>query len=297
MPATAEDERIHRVEDTSPHWSDSLYFNAWDPKARVCLLTRMALLPNKPAATAGLLAWIDGMPGYAFGHDLDHLPAGNWDAMQIGGLTYRMVRPLQTWRVELADGEQRGALTWEGFSGVFHYHDNIQPLPRAVAWGHYEQSCTVRGELVLHGHRIDFDGVGQRDHSWGFRHWAGLTEWHWITALFGTRRSFNLFHVVQPNGTVTVNGFVHDGGADHPLIAVERTTHEALGRNPETCELRLTVAGGRAFSVRGTRAGLAVPVKPGDEGTVVHEVPMSFESDGLEGFGFYEFLENETGRA
>ena len=24
-------ERLHPVEDASPHWSDSLYFNAWDP--------------------------------------------------------------------------------------------------------------------------------------------------------------------------------------------------------------------------------------------------------------------------
>lgn len=297
MTVTAQAEQIHPVDDASPHWSDSLYFNAWDPQARVCLLTRMALLPNKPAATAGLLVWIDGMPGYAYGHDLDHLPAGNWNGMQIGGLTYRMERALQTWRMELADGEHRGALTWDGFSGVFDYHDNTQPLPRPVAWGHYEQSCTVRGELLLHGRRIAFEGVGQRDHSWGFRHWAGLTEWHWITALFGTQRSFNLFHVVQPNGTVTVNGFVHDEGKDHPLVAVERTTQENAGRTPETCDLQLTVANGRTFPVRGTRVGLGVPVKPGDEGSVVHEVPMSFTSDGLAGWGIYELLENDTGRS
>ena len=28
---TDDDERLHPVEDPSPHWSDSLYFNAWDP--------------------------------------------------------------------------------------------------------------------------------------------------------------------------------------------------------------------------------------------------------------------------
>ena len=28
---TDADERLHPIEDPSPHWSDSLYFNAWDP--------------------------------------------------------------------------------------------------------------------------------------------------------------------------------------------------------------------------------------------------------------------------
>jgi hypothetical protein len=294
MPTTSEDERLHPVEDPSKHWSDSLYFNAWDRTSRVFLMTRMAVLPNKPGATGGVLAWVGDMPTYAFGHDLDYVPPSDWDVMQMGGLTYRMEKPLQTWVVQLEDGENRANLTWEGYTGVFHYHDNAQPLPRAVAWGHYEQSCTVRGELVLNGRLIRFDGVGQRDHSWGYRHWAGLTEWHWITALFGTQRSFNLFHVFQPDGTVTVNGFVHDKGEDLPILSVERDVHAAFGRTPETCYLELTVAGGRTFSVTGRRAAMAVPVKPGEEGTVVHEVPMAFESDGLEGLGIYEYLENHT---
>jgi hypothetical protein len=294
MPATPQDEKIHPVEDPSRHWSDSLYFNAWDPASRVFLMTRMAVLPNRPAATAGVLAWIGELPGYGFGHDLDHMPEGDWDNMQIGGLTYRMERPLQTWAVHLTDGETRCDLTWDGFSGVFHYHDNTQPLPKAVAWGHYEQSCTVRGEVVLNGRTIPFDGVGQRDHSWGFRNWAGLAEWHWITGLFGTERSFNLFHVVQYDGTVTANGFVHDRGEDLPIIAVERDVQQEFGRNPETCELRLTVEGGQKFCITGKRAAMGVPVEPGDEGTVVHEVPMAFASDGLEGLGIYEYLENQT---
>ena len=50
MTVTGADERIHPVEDTSEHWSDSLYFNLWDEASGLFLLTRMASLPNQPGA-------------------------------------------------------------------------------------------------------------------------------------------------------------------------------------------------------------------------------------------------------
>src|SRR4029078_13011888 len=80
------------------------------------------------------------------------------------------------------------------------------PLPKAVAWGHYEQSCKVTGDLVVGGHTIAFDGFVQRDHSWAFRHWAGLHQWHWVTGFLVDGRCFNLFEVHAHDGTTTVNG-------------------------------------------------------------------------------------------
>ena len=46
-----------------------------------------------------------------------------------------------------------------------------------------------------------FDGFGQRDHSWGFRHWAGLHQWHWVTGFLADGRGFNLFEVHEHDGT------------------------------------------------------------------------------------------------
>ena len=294
MAVTGADERIHRVEDASPHWSDSLYFNAWDPSSGLFLLTRMAVLPNQPGATAGVLAWVGGQPAYGYGHNLDDVPLGDWDDMTIGELRYRELDPLQSWEVSLASADARLYMRWDGFTGVVDYGDNAEPLPRAVAWGHYEQTCRVIGDVEVGGRSFQVDGYGQRDHSWGFRDWGGLREWHWVTAFVGDgQRSFNLFHVVQPDGTTTVNGFVHDGGDDHLLVAAERTTVEADGRSPERYDLTLTVAGGRRFTFRAEADGVEVPVRPGGAATVVHERPMRVTTDdGLAGMGVYELLEN-----
>ncbi len=68
-PITDDDERLHPVEDPSPHWSDSLYFNAWDPATNAFLMSRIAVRANEPAATAGMIVWVDGVPVYGYGRD------------------------------------------------------------------------------------------------------------------------------------------------------------------------------------------------------------------------------------
>ena len=298
MAVTGSDERIHPVEDPSPHWSDSLYFNLWDPDSGLFLLTRMAILPNKPGATAGVLAWINGQPFAGYGHDLAEVPLADWDDMQIGGLRYREIDALRTWEITLDNGDDRMSLRWNGFTGVVDYRDNVEALPKKVAWGHYEQTCDVTGSLELQGRSVDVRGVGQRDHSWGYRDWGGLQEWHWVTGFVGAPgayRSFNLFHVVQTDGTVTVNGFVHDGGVDHLIVAADRTTSESGMRSPETYDLVLGVDGGREFRFTGAAEGMEVPVRPHEGGTIVHERLMRITTDdGLDGMGIYELLENTT---
>ena len=36
----------------------------------------------------------------------------------------------------------------------------------------------MHGEILVGDERIDFDGIGQRDHSWGVRDWWNL-GWVW----------------------------------------------------------------------------------------------------------------------
>ncbi len=295
MPVTDLDERRHPVEDTHEHWSDSLYFNGFDLATGACFLTRMAVLANQPSANALWLAWLDGEPAYGYYRVTKQLPEADWDATSIDGVTYRMIEPRRRWTLALDDGDDKAFLEFDGFSPCFDYADNREPLPRAVAWGHFEQSGTVRGDLHLGEHRIAFDGVGQRDHSWGFRQWDGVREWHWVTGLLGTTRSFNLFHVVDGQGCVSASGYVYDAGTARPIVGADRRTREGDGRVPEGYELTLEVEGGRVFEFAARRSHTSVALRPGS--TTVQEVPMHLASDGLEGVGVYELLFNAVASA
>ncbi len=289
------DERLHPVEDPSPHWSDSLYFNAWDPATSTFLMTRIAVQANAGRVSAGMLVWHDGALVYAYGRELLEIPPTDWDVMAVDGLTYRMLASGQAWAVQLTDSDSSAHLEWHGTGPTVSY--DAHPggaLPKAVAWGHYEQTCRVTGDLILAGRRIRFDGFGQRDHSWGFRHWAGLHQWHWVTGFLADGRGFNLFEVQSHNDVTTVNGYVqHADGPDYIVAAARNLTRSADG-GAERYDLQLRLAGGGQLVLTGTRAGGSIPVRPAeDQPVAVHETPMRLECDGVAGYGIYEHLVTE----
>jgi hypothetical protein len=292
---TDADERLHPVEDPSPHWSDSLYFNAWDPGTDTFVMTRIAVLGNQNRVTGGMIVWVGGELAYGYGRELEEIPPTDWDVMSTDGLTYRMLESGQAWAVQLSDGDARGHLEWHGLSPVTSYDSHpTGPLPRAVAWGHYEQSCKVTGDLVVGGRTIAFDGFGQRDHSWGFRHWAGLHQWHWVTGFLADGRCFNLFEVLTHDDVCTVNGFVHGPDGDDYVVAAERVLQRADDGGASSYQLTLTTASGATLAVTGERGGFSVPVRPApDQPAVVHETPVRLDADGVAGYGIYEHLVTE----
>jgi hypothetical protein len=289
------DERLHPVEDASPHWSDSLYFNAWDPATDTFLMTRIAVLANASRVTAGMLVWRDGAPVYAYGRDLPEVPTTDWDVMAIDGLTYRMNASGREWAVQLADGDDQAHLVWHGLGDAVSYDGHPGgALPRAVAWGHYEQTCRVTGDLVVGGQRVPFDGFGQRDHSWGFRHWAGLHQWHWVTGFLVDGRGFNVFEVHSHTDVTTVNGFVQGADGTQYVMGAARDLVRSSDGGAERYRLDLRLGDGQELSVIGERAGSSIPVRPADDQpVVVHETPMRLQVDGVAGYGIYEHLVTE----
>lgn len=292
---TDADERLHPVEDPSPHWSDSLYFNAWDPTTSTFLMTRVAVQANAGRISAGMLVWQDGVPVYAYGRELGELPEADWDVMTVDGLTYRMLASGQSWAVQLADGDDHAHLEWHGLGPAVSYDAHPGgPLPRSVAWGHYEQTARVTGDLIVGGRRVRFDGFGQRDHSWGFRHWAGLHQWHWVTGFLADGRGFNLFEVQSHTDVTTVNGYVQDAGGTHYVVAATRDLVRSEDGGAARYDVHLRLADGGELHVVGQRAGGSIPVRPDeDQPVVVHETPMRLEADGVTGYGIYEHLVTE----
>lgn len=295
-----DDERLHPVEDTSPHWSDSLYFNAWDPATNTFLMTRIAVQANAKCVTAGMVVWRDGVPVYAYGDELDEIPATDWDVMDVGSLTYRMLSSGRSWAVQLADSDNQAHLEWHGQGPAVSYDFHpAGPLPKAVAWGHYEQTCRVAGDLVLAGNRIRFDGFGQRDHSWGFRHWAGLHQWHWVTGLLSDGRGFNLFEVHSHNDATTLNGFVQGSAGSQYVVAASRELVRSTDGGAAQYRLSLTQADGEILTVTGVRAGTSIPVRPStDQPVTVYETPMRLtvtdaKGRAVDGYGIYEHLVTE----
>jgi hypothetical protein len=128
-------------------------------------------------------------------------------------------------------------LEWETDGLGFRWPDEMN---------RYEVPCRVHGEILVGDERIEFEGPGQRDHSWGPRDWWSM-GWCWTAWRMddGTR-----YHAVTtlPSQGLAI-GYRQPGASGEPLELI--TAFESvpeLGDEGIPRRAHLEVAG-RAFEV------------------------------------------------
>jgi hypothetical protein len=200
-PAVDPADEAHHEPGPQQLWSESWYFDFCAPDGSIGGWIRLGLYPNLGVAWYHAFVCGPNRPTVAVVDaevPLPKLPSleirshGLW-AEQIG------THPLERWQlaneaqgVAVEDpaelyrpGGGRGDLVpmgldleWETAGEPYHY-------------GHvtrYEIPCFVHGEVLLGNERIEVDGLGQRDHSWGERDWWKF-GWVWTAGRLtdGTR--------------------------------------------------------------------------------------------------------------
>ena len=93
----ASHDRAHPVEgDTA--WSESYYFNCYDPDADVGFFTRVGVRPNEGTIDVGLSIWLPG-------GGIDHVRHVREQrdmidgVLDVGPVRYEMLEPMQRWRL------------------------------------------------------------------------------------------------------------------------------------------------------------------------------------------------------
>ncbi len=111
-------------------------------------------------------------------------------------------------------------LEWETDGGTYAYPSGVT---------RYEVPCKVHGEILVGDERIDFDGWGQRDHSWGVRDWWTM-GWSWTAGRLDDGTRFHGTHVTWDGTPIFQTGYVQPPGG--PLAAVGRFDRDQdLGRD------------------------------------------------------------------
>ena len=113
----------------------------------------------------------------------------------------------------------------------------------------YEVSCNVHGEILVGDETIDFDGIGQRDHSWGVRDWWNL-GWVWTAGGLDDGTRFHTARIRVPG----LEAFAPGLRACRPAAAsqqidvctAERGARRARLPHQRRDHLRSARAGGRA---------------------------------------------------
>jgi hypothetical protein len=302
----------HPVEpDTA--WSESYYFNAYDPATDSGLFTRIGLRPNEGTMDVGLSVWLPGTD-LATVHGVRPQPAMTDSDLAVAGVRYERLRPMQEWRIT-ADAEARvrdlagrrpPRTARVALDLVFHalapaVGSDGQGRPGAgasaatrasVGKGHLEQAGRWSGWIEADGVRHTLGQArGNRDKSWGPRRWGGPTMWRWFSINVGDDVHFGGIRIGTGAGDLHRGWVWRDGEATsirewevRTELAADRLTHAVT-------HVRARDQRGRVHALRADLLRVA-PVEYEKDGrrTVINEGLARWTYEGRTGHGIAEYL-------
>jgi hypothetical protein len=234
----ASDEGRH-LPGPEPLWNESWYFDWSQPDGSLGGYVRLGLYPNLGVAWYWACVVGEGRPLVTV---IDHevpIPAVGYDVRTEGlWAAHNVETPLDHWSLgceafavgiddpaEVYGADLRGDRVPFGFDLEWETEGGVYPYPGV---DRYEVPCRVHGEVLVGQERIEVDGSGQRDHSWGVRDWWTY-QWSWTSSALDDGTRTHATHVTLGEDVLYSTGYVQPpGGGPQAVSAVSRG--QDLGR-------------------------------------------------------------------
>ena len=311
----------HPVEGDSA-WSESYYFNAFDPGTDSGFFTRIGIRPNEGTMDVGMSLWLPGgeLGEYRFVKEQREMVD---TVLDVGAVRYEMLEALQSWRLTMDDavqarptGKSRAeaeaeahpvnvaldvrfdavtpAVGTDGQPGGGPKSKEAAAASGTVGKGHLEQAGRWTGTLTVDGETHEWKSAhGNRDRSWGPRRWGGPKMWRWFSINVGDDLHFGGIRLGTEAGDLH-RGWVWDGSRATSVAEWRvRTELEDDGVTHRVVHLDVVDKSGRTFPLRGDVLRIAPIGQAG--GTLVNEGLARWTYEGGDGgprtgYGIAEYL-------
>ena len=330
-------EQMHPVSN-EPAWSESYYFNFVDPVSKIGMFTRMGFRPGDGWADALHVIYLEGSRvAFTYGRRNIGEDLIQYDGdLKVGELQIECLTPHKAWTIEYDGPAQdiqdaatlltRSKLRPDGwfepaslnmnlsFDCITEPHFTHSQDGATGAYGHFEQSGRIRGNITLGDRTWQVDGYGVRDKSWGPRDWGAGQRTdkkevdenspsasfstaeapnpfvNWFSMNFGEDSALGGSCFRQPNGEMKGAGWIQRDGKSMGLKQVVITTDYISGSILHN-QVRLTgtIEGGEQIEITGKVLNVCptkVPMAGG--ATFINEGLVEFSWDGKQGFGIAE---------
>lgn len=200
-----------------PRWNQSFFFNLYDPRTRVGCFIRIGVLENLQQTNNWFIFFRDGKPLYTrHNMNLPYTNARMDKGMEVAGVRITAIQPMRTARVEFSETDFSVDLLWESTHDmedcIAMSKDQDGSFAREIANVHMEGPCRVRGVIMLRGgERIDINGNGFRDLSYGPRNWDILRHYRLAWPVFDNGPAVVAVHGISTTGQNTYMKMMHDG--------------------------------------------------------------------------------------
>jgi hypothetical protein len=152
----------------------------------------------------------------------------------------------------------------------------------------------VTGWLEIDGERLEIEGFGLRDHSWGPRYWQAIHSYEWLTLNFGPDLGA-MVSVIQRDAAGkerSAGGVLVRGMAMERLVDAEiEAEYEENGLYHKRVTARVTTEGGEQLEIQGEVESF-IPLRNRRDGNVTHigEGMTRWKLGDRTGHGLSEFL-------
>jgi len=264
----------HPVEGDAA-WSESYYFNGYDPGTDSGLFTRVGIRPNEGTMDVGMSVWLPG-GDLAEYHEVVEQHEMVDTVLEVGAVRYTMLEPMRAWRLT-CDVEVPVRACTRGSTADRHVHlaldlrfDSLTPpvgtdgqggarssaesadAAGTTGKGHFEQAGTWTGWIDVDGRRSTWsDARGNRDRSWGPRNWGGPPMWRWFSINVDVRLHFGGIRLGTGHADLH-RGWVSDDGSLASIAEWRLRTEPAPdGLTQRTVHLTVVDKRDRRYELRG----------------------------------------------
>ena len=303
-------DRMHPVEGDSA-WSESYYFNAYDPATDVGIYSRIGIRPNEGTIDAGVSVWL---PGQEIGHLGSRREQKTMceSPLVVGSVRYECLEVGKRWRLSADDvasvfdlKTRKSRKTRIALDMTF---DALMPMigtdgqgkdgegasaetRKSVGKGHLEQGGRWNGFIEADGkrHALSRETRGNRDKSWGPRRWGGPKMWRWFSINISDAVHFGGIRIGTDRGDLH-RGWVWKAGAHSSIVEWRvKTELESDRVTQKTCFVTAVDRDGREHALRADLMRVAPGgARPG--GTIVNEGLARWTYEGVSGYGIAEYL-------
>jgi len=275
-PLTHQDEFLHAIGD-EPTWREAFYFDFYDPATRLCAFGYSGVHPNQQIGDVIFALWRGDVLLAGFTRWDFNIPRDiGAERYGFGPLIFRPVDPFKTWQMYFDDGRCRMDVRFDAIHPAYNWADSHSALS-ATNSNHYEQQGRYTGTVRVGGESFSVNGVGARDHAWGWGARAGIRRWLWASAQFSERLAWNTFQVTLGDGRDVLYGYIFRG-QENQLVRSSRLTadYDPSGKAPQSFRVELRGEGGDAVSA---------------SARILNSFSTSFQERNKTGYHFFCFSE------
>jgi hypothetical protein len=233
------DDFIHPISEEST-WREAFYFDFLDPETRLSGFGYSGVHPNQEIGDVIFALWKGDVLLAKFTRWDFNIPRDiGEERLDFGPLCFHPVTPFRTWELFFDDGFCQLNLSFEAINQAYYWADSEAALAKSDSH-HYEQQGRYTGTVRVAGVETRVNGVGVRDHAWGWGARASMRAWLWASAQFSPQLAFNAFHVALEDGNDIRFGYIYRGDENIFLRRSRLAAQYAhTGQAPQTFQVEL----------------------------------------------------------